>query len=146
MTGVIPRAAGSAGMAIIPGDTKTMTLSGADLLFTRQRATSVQLVLVTGLAQAEKVLAERGAIELGEGPGPAPHPAWAILDRQQLAIVRADGTLETVAESLDGDFDWEAAAAAAPPHALAGARPTVYVLESNRARDVDRVLAIEAVP
>jgi hypothetical protein len=146
MGGVVRRSTGSTGAAIIAGDTKTMHLSGVNLLLTRQLATSVQLIEVATGTHAETILAERTMIELADGPAPAPHRAWAILDRAQLVLVHGDGTLETVAESTDAAYTWEAAAAAAPPHPLAGAGPTVYLIESNRALDVDRVLAIEAAP
>jgi hypothetical protein len=146
MDGVVRRSTGSAGTPIIGGDTKSLHLSGVNLLLTRQLATSVQLIEVATVTHAEKILAERTMIELGSGPAPAPHPAWAILDRAQLVLVHGDGTLETVAESTDPAYTWEAAAAAAPPHPLAGAGPTVYIIESNRALDIDRVLAIEAAP
>jgi hypothetical protein len=144
--GVVRRSTGSAGAPIIAGDTKTLHLSGANLLLTRQLATSVQLIEVATGTHAETILAERTMIELADGPAPAPHRAWAILDRAQLVLVRGDGTLETVAESTDAAYSWEAAAAAAPPHPLAGAGPTVYIVEGNRALDIDRVLAIEAAP
>ena len=146
MGGVIPRASGSMGTAIIPGDTKTMHLSGANLLLTRELADSVQLVEIASGTHVEKILAERASIELADGPAPAPHPAWAIVDRKQLVLVRADGSLETVAESIAPGYGWQAAAVAAPPHALAGAAPIVYVLEGHRALEIDRVIAIEAAP
>ncbi len=131
------------GPAILAGDTKTMHLAGLDLLLTRHLATSVQLVQVTTGTHAERTLAERTMIELADGPAPAPHLAWATLDLAQLALVRSDGSLEMVAESTDAAFTWQAAAAAAPPHELAG---PVYLIESNRALDLDRVIAIEPAP
>jgi len=150
MGGVIPRAAGPMGAVIIPGDTKTMHLAGANLLLTRQLQTApdkVALLEVTGAPYVEKPIAESTSIELADGPAPAPHPAWAIVDRNRLVLLRADGSLETVAESLDGSFGWQAAAVAAPPHALAGtSAPIVYILEGNRGRSIDRVLALEAPP
>jgi hypothetical protein len=145
MAGVLRRSA-VMGTAIVPGDAKTMRLVGGSLVVTRQLATSTQLIEVASGSHVEKVLAERGVIELVEGPAPAPHRAWAIFDRSQLVLIRDDGTFQTVAESLDPDFDWEAGAVPAAPHALAGATPIVYLIESNRARDVDRVIAVEAEP
>lgn len=147
MGGVVRRSAGSMGVPIIPGDNKTLHLSGPNLLLTREAATTVQLVEVASGMHTEKVLAERGFIELGEGPAPAPHPAWVILDSRQLALLRADGSLETVAESTNGAYRWQAAAVAAPPHALAGTGgPIIYLLEGNRTLEIDRVIAIEALP
>lgn len=144
MGGLVRRSTGSAGAAIVPGDTKTMHLAGDDLLVTRQLATSVQLLQITTGTHAEKPITERAFVELAEGPAPAPYLAWAILDSSVLVLIRADGILEIVAESTDPAYEWQAAAAAAPPHALAGtaAAPIVYVLEGNRARDIDRVIAI----
>jgi hypothetical protein len=150
MGGVVPRAAGSMGTPIIPADTKTMHLAGANLLLTRQLQTApdkVALLEVTGAPYVEKLIAERTAIELADGPAPAPHPAWAIVDRSQLVLVRADGSLELVAELTDSAFGWQAAAVAAPPHALAGtSAPIVYILEGNRGQEIDRVLALQAPP
>lgn len=136
------------GTPIITGDTKTLHLAGADLLLTRQLQTAVQLVRVTSGTHAEKVIAERSMIELAHGPVPAPHLAWATLDLKQLVRVRADDTIETIAESDHPDYTWEAAAVAAPPHALAGANgaPIIYVIEGNRPLEIDRILAIEPAP
>jgi hypothetical protein len=144
MAGVVRRSTGSMGAPILAGDTKTMHLAGDDLLITRQLATSVQLLRITTGTHEEKPLVERSFIELADGPAPDPYLAWAILDSSLLVLVRPDGTLETVAESTDPAYHWQAAAAAAPPHALAGtaAAPIVYVLEGNRTRDLDRVIAI----
>ncbi len=149
MNGVFARSAAPMTAPIVGGDIRTMHLAGASMLLTRELATGqMELIEMTdGMPPLVKTITESASIELADGPAPAPHLAWAIIDRKRLVLIRADRSFETVAESTDPTYGWQAAAVAAPPHALAGTSgPIIYLLEGNRAREIDRVIAIEAAP
>ena len=129
----------SDGFLIAPGDTRTMRLVGNDLYVTRLAGTMEQIVRIKSLTHAETMVAQRERFRLAEGAPPIGAVAWAVIDDKQLAIVRANGTVDVVAEITDPTYSWYAAVIPPAGHPLAG---RLYLLESNRTRDLDRVLAI----
>ena len=62
-----------------------------------------------------------------------------MLGNTQLAAVNASGA-PTVIATTDADNRWQDAATPPAGHTLATAENIVYVLETNRALDRDRVL------
>lgn len=122
-----------------PGDVKTGRIVDSDLLVTRTVVIDVdeRLVRIASATHAETELHTATAIELGEGSPPSPYFAYAIADRRRLMMFGPDGP-RTVAEVPAG-YTLEAATAPPSGHPLAGA---VYVLEANRALDLDRVLVL----
>ena len=130
-------------MLIVPGDNQSMRVIGEDLLVARfVMGAGMQLIRVAGKTHEEKQLASARDLQIGDGAPPPPALAWAVVDQQAVKLVGEGGELDTIAETNDPDFVWQAVAAPAKPHPLAGATPTLYVLEGNRARDVDRVLVL----
>lgn len=132
-------------MTLFIGDTKTMKVVGTRLLLTRQIIVGdVRLVLVdskTGGMYPETELARAGGIEIGEGEPPAPGIAWAILDTTRLVSVTAmPGAMDAIAQITDPAFVWSAVAAPPAGHPLSATGSEVYVLESHRDSDLDRVL------
>jgi hypothetical protein len=134
--GIVKR---STGLAILIGDHKNLRLVDDDLLVTRHLLGSVELRRIASVTHAETLLATRSLIRLGEGEPPPGAIAWAILDRSQLALVRATGELDVIAETTDPGYVWHSIVIPPASHPLAG---RIYVLESNRTLDLDRVLAI----
>ncbi|MCW5802105.1 MAG: hypothetical protein KIT31_06940 [Deltaproteobacteria bacterium] len=128
---------------ITTGDNQTLRVVGSDLLFVRTSAAGDQLVRLASVSHAEAMFAARKRIRLVEGTPREPYLAWAIVNDKQLARVTPAGELEVVAETSDPAFVWQAAVEPRAAHALAGA---VYVLESNRGLDLDRVLVLREAP
>ena len=126
-------------VVIAAGDTRSMRVVGTDLYVTRFTGMTEQLLRIASGTHAETVLQVRVRIRIAEGTPPPGAVAWAIVDDKQLALLHADGKVDVLAELTDPGYVWTSAVAPPAGHPLAG---RVYVLESNRARDLDRVLAI----
>jgi hypothetical protein len=126
-------------VVIAPGDTRSMRVVGNDLYISRFTGMTEQLIRIATMTHTETVLAVRVKIQIAEGPAPFGTIAWAIVDDKQLALLYADGKILVVAELEDPAYVWTSAVAPPAGHPLAG---RVYILESNRTRDLDRVLAI----
>lgn len=93
----------------------------------------------TGTVFTEAELAVHESIVFANGDRPSTALAWAVLDRASLVEVAIDGTSIPIATTDDAAFTWADATVPAIGHALAPTR-SIYVLESNRALDIDRVL------
>jgi hypothetical protein len=127
-------------MTIVTGDVRSMKLVDENLYVTKTVATGEQLVRIASTTHTQTVLAERRTLRISDGV-PAPGAvAWAIANESQLVMVRSDGTLDVVAELTDTAYLWTSATVPPAGHPQAG---RVYVLESHRGNDVDRVLAID---
>ncbi len=124
---------------VVSGDMRSLHLVNSDLYLTRFVSPVEELVRVASMTHTTTVLGNRGVLRLADGPAPAPHVAYAMADLSQVVLVRADGTLDVIASLLDDDYKWTSVAIPPPGHPLAG---RIYVLENNRALDLDRVLAI----
>ena len=137
--GIIRR---SDSLVIAPGDTRSMRVVGNDLYTTRfiPLTMTEQLIRIASGTHAETMLAERTRIRIVEGAPPAGYVAWAIIDFKQLALIAADGGLTVVAETTDSAYAWTSAVVPPAGHPLVN---RLYLLESNRALDLDRVLAIK---
>jgi hypothetical protein len=126
------------------GDSKTLKAAGGSLLVTRAIGPGDQrLVKVDSFTAGmypETELARSSLIELGEGEPPG-GIGWAVFDSSRLVSVTATGVVE-IARTSDASFNWEAAATPPAGHALATAQNIVYVLESNRTLDTDRILVL----
>ena len=99
---------------------------------------SADLYQVASMTHTQTLLLHAGAIDLGEGPTPAPYLAWAVLDAARLG--RVDPTEPSgfgEVASTTPDYTWLGAMAPPQGHALGDA---TYVIESNRALGIDRVL------
>jgi hypothetical protein len=121
------------------GDTRSMRVVGNDLYITRFTGMAEQLIRIASGTHTEFVLATRTRLRIAEGPSPVGVIAWAVVDGKQLVQLHASGKIDVLAEVTDPAYVWTSAVVPPPGHPLAG---RVYVLESNRARDLDRVLAI----
>ena len=75
-----------------------------------------------------------------EGEPPAGYIAWAVIDFKQLARIAADGTIDVVAETIDPAYAWTGGLVPPAGHPLAS---RLFILESNRALDLDRVVEIK---
>lgn len=122
------------------GDYRSMRLVGGTMYVTKGVETGEQLVTIASTTHAQIVLAERTTLRLADGIALPGSIAWAIANSSQLVLVRSDGTLDVVAELTDPAYLWTSATAPPAGHPQAG---RVYVLESHRGNDVDRVLAID---
>jgi hypothetical protein len=138
--GIVKR---STNTAIITGDNQNLVLVDDDLLVTRHLVDRVELRRITSVTHAETLLASSTRIRLGEGAPPAGAIAWALVDNARLALVRADGELDVIAETTDPAFAWHAVAVPPAGHPQAG---RIYVIESNRDRDIDRILSLSLPP
>jgi hypothetical protein len=127
---------------IAPGDVRSMRVVGNDMYITRFVTATMteQLVRIASGVHTETMLAERTRMRILEGEPPMGYVAWAIIDFKQLARIAADGKIEVVAETTDPSYAWTGGVAPPAGHPLIG---RIYVLESNRALEVDRVLAIK---
>jgi hypothetical protein len=122
------------------GDTRSMRLAGDTLYVTQANAQQTEdLVRVATTTHARQVLATRTKLRLVEGTPPGNTIAWAIADDAQLVLIGQNGGIEVVAELSDPGYRWTGAVAPPAGHPLAG---RVYVLESHRGNDLDRVLAL----
>jgi hypothetical protein len=127
-------------VVVAPGDIRSMRLIDEDLLVTRflTATATEEPVRRVGTPHAATVL-PRTRLRIVDVAPPASAIAWAIADETQLVLVRPDGTLDVIAELTDPAYRWASAHLPPDGHPLAG---RIYVLESNRDRDLDRVLAI----
>jgi hypothetical protein len=138
--GIVKR---STNTTLVAGDNQNLVLVGNDLLVTRHLAASVELRRIATITHAETLLATSTRIRLGEGAPPAGAIAWALVDNARLALVRSTGALDVIAETTDPAFVWHAVAVPPTGHPQAG---RIYILESNRDRDIDRILALSLPP
>lgn len=128
---------------IATGDIRSLHVAGInDLWMTKSVNTDTQeqLFRVASTTHALTPHAARETFRLAEGPTLTPDAtAYAVVDRKQIVIVNADGSLDVIAELVDPSFIWTSVVVPPSSHSLAG---KIYVLESNRGRNLDRVLAI----
>ncbi|HEY5920533.1 MAG TPA: hypothetical protein VIV11_02630 [Kofleriaceae bacterium] len=130
---------------VIGGDTVAVKAIGDQLLIVRRIAVDAdeRIILVSSMSAGmypQVQLAQYAVARLGDGAPPAPAIAWAVADGNQLLAVNASGAPTVVASSSDPDFKWRDAATPPAGHALASHPNIVYVLETNRVLDIDRVL------
>ncbi len=125
------------------GDFRGMLPIVGGMVFVRAIATDDQRLvraIWNGSTFVEAELTVREAIDFADGDRPASGLAWAITDLDQLDEVANDGTMTMIARSSEPAHIWRAAAVPPIGHALAQSKRTIYVLETNRALDIDRVL------
>lgn len=129
--------------AVLFGDIKSIVSIPNGVVFARELVdnTDTRLVRATwnGTSFVEAEIAVREEIEFAEGDRPSGALAWAITDLEQLVELANDGTATMIATTSQPGYEWRAAAAPPIGHSLAAKR-SIYVLESNRDMDIDRVL------
>jgi hypothetical protein len=125
---------------IVNGQLRSGHVGGGDLWLARDSTTQAELVRVTSTTHALSIITTRSRVKLGAGFAPLPYIGWVLLDAAQLTMLGATGAIDLVAESTDSEFIWKAAVAPPSTHALGSTPPIVYVLETNRVRDLDRIL------
>ena len=130
----------SDGVAVATGDTRTMVVIGSQLWLTRDGGATERLIRVASLTHAETVIAESATIRIGDGAPPG-YVGWAIVDGRQVMGIRSNGQLDMIAEHSDPEYVWHAVTSPEASHPLAG---RAYLLESNRTRDIDRIIALAA--
>ena len=129
-------------VSVLAGDIRSLvTIPGGVVVARELVENDVRLIRAswTGTVFTEAELAVHQSIVFANGDRPSTALAWAVFDRASLVEVAADGTASPIATSDDPAFTWADATVPVIGHALAPAR-SIYVLESNRALDVDRVL------
>lgn len=115
---------GQLAAVVAPGDFSSHALARID----------VQSLAVTELAQFDHEIWI--AIDATPPPGVL---AYGIVRARELVAFAPDGSHDVLAAASDPDARWVAVIAPATGHPLAGA---LYVLETNRALDRDRVLRV----
>jgi hypothetical protein len=131
-------------MPVLFGDIKSIVSIPNGVVFARELVdyTDTRLVraMWNGTAFVEAEITIREDIEFAEGDRPSGALAWAITDLDQLVEFANDGTATMIATTSQPGYEWRAAAAPPIGHALSAAKRSIYVLESNRDMDIDRVL------
>jgi hypothetical protein len=141
MTGVY--LLGPPSVLIVPsGDAASLHVAGDVLLFTdRHTDVDSDLVSVASGTHATTVLATASAIQLADGDATAPALGWATIDNKQLVeVIPGSAPFEAIAETTDPLYTWMGAAIPPPSHPLGTPWPSIYLIESNRALGIDRLL------
>lgn len=123
-------------------DASSVHVAGDALLFVDRRSdTDADLVSVASTSHTTTVLATSATIQLADGDALAPQLGWATLSHKQLVeIVPGAAPFQSIAETTDPLFTWQGAAIPPPSHPLAMPWPSIYLVESNRALGIDRLL------
>jgi hypothetical protein len=128
---------------IIPGDYRCMLPIAGGMVFVRNIGTDDQRLvraLWNGTMFVEAELAVRETIDLADGERPASGLSWAVTNLEQVNEIANDGTMTTIATNDTPAFVWHGSAVPPIGHALAATKRSIYVLETNRDQDMDRVL------
>jgi hypothetical protein len=94
---------------------------------------------------SEREVLPAATTELSVVPGSTPQLdayAYLLLANRDFVAITAEGTTTQIASSSDTNWRWTSALIVSPDHPLGGARGAVYVLESNRTLNRDRVLVL----
>lgn len=125
---------------IVPSsDASSLHVAAGSLIYVHRLSDqAADLYQVATGTHTQTLLLHAAVIEVGEGPTTSPFLAWAVLDAARLGRVDpTDPAGFGEVASTTPDYTWFGAMAPPAGHALGDA---TYVIESNRALGVDRVL------
>jgi hypothetical protein len=120
-----------------------LTPDGSAILGARYDSTdtTMNLISMASGGHAETMLAH--ATDLRIGPGNIPGTNGAVITELDTLFTIGDGSISQVAHSADANYAWFSLGTPPAGHPLElEPNGTIYVVESNRTDDVDRILVL----
>jgi hypothetical protein len=127
---------------IVGGNVHSLNIVGDVLVLTRTTTGGMALRRIESTTHSASIVTMSELIMLADGAAPPTALGWVVVDGKRLARANASAAtpFTPIADTLDPDYVWWGAAVPPPTHRLGTPWPSLYVIESNRALDIDRIL------